>query len=86
MYSKMHYDEKIRPRARELIQLLRDKNEGKLPRGGPLACVKQATKEFLEKETDLTKEAVQQKITDHVKLQEERSLAQEERTPESFLE
>ena len=82
----MHYEEKIRPQTQELIQSVRDENEGKLPKGALLACIKKATKEILEQETDANKDAVTQKLADHVKLQEEKKLPPEKRTPESFLE
>lgn len=86
MYSKMHYEDKVQPRTQELIQSLRDKNMGKLPSGGSLACVRQALKEVYSTEPESTREEVLEKIAEHAKFKEERKLAQEERTPEAFLE
>lgn len=90
MYSKMNYEDKVQPRTHELIQLLRDKpeNHGKLPKGGSLTCIRQALKEVYEDEDepDAVREKVLARIAEHVKLKEERNLAAEERTPESFLE
>lgn len=88
MYSKMRYEDKVQPRVHELIRELQAKNKGDLPKGGSITCIRQALKEVYEDEDepDAVKEEVLARITEHVRLKEERNLAAEERTPESFLE
>lgn len=88
-YSKLHYGERVRPRTRELIAELRAKpeNNGKLPKGGSLSCIKQALNEIYgSEEADSTRDEVLEKIAEKIKLKEESNLPMEERTPEHFLE
>lgn len=86
MYSKLHYKDKVEPRTKELIQKSRDANEGILPPGGAITCMKQALDEVFNEESDSVIDDVKEKIAETVRMKKEsRELPAQERTPEHFL-
>ena len=86
MYSKLHYKDKVEPRTKELIKQTRDQNEGALPMGGAMTCMKQALGEIFSQESDSVINEVREKIAEEARLKaESRALPMQERTAEHFL-
>ena len=86
MYSKLYYEDKVKPRTTELIKQTRDENDGVLPVGGAMTCMKQALVEVFSQEPDSVIDEVKGKIDEAARLKaESRALPAHKRTPEHFL-
>lgn len=89
VYSKLHYEEKIKPRTRELMDELISKNNGKLPPGGSINCIRKATNEYYageESEGDVMDEVRDKKAEDAEAKQKAREAANSDAdpTPEEY--
>ena len=82
MYSKLYYDEKIKPLVEEVEEEL---GSMELSKGEKLNLRKRIAKDLYEGEDEDVKELVNAKLKERAKVMEDQKNNETDRTPEQYL-